>query len=200
MAESAQDIHIPAREGRGIELSRGDRFQVVDIDGRQCADLFAFTKADVDEYHSAEHTRVHNDRLFPRPGEHFVTNQRRPILYFESDDTSGKHDMLVAACDPTRFQGLGVDGWHASCQENLVTAMRSLGVPKVEIPQPINLFTNIPVDEEGSLTWEPALTKPGDSVTFRVELDAYVVVSACPQDVKAINDKDPSALLLRVLA
>jgi hypothetical protein len=199
MAESAQDIHIPAREGRGIELAQGGRFQVVDIDGRQCADLFAFTKADADEYHSAEHTRVHNNRLFPRPGEHFVTNQRRPILYFESDDTPGKHDMLVAACDPTRFQGLGVDGWHASCQENLVAAMRSLGVPRIEIPQPINLFTNIPVDQEGSLAWEPALTKAGDSVTFRVELDAYIVVSACPQDVKAINDKAPGPLLLRVL-
>jgi uncharacterized protein len=194
-----QDIHIPAREGRGIELSQGDRFQVVDVDGRQCADLFAFTKADVSEYHSAEHTRVHNDRLFPRPGEHFVTNQRRPILYFEADDTPGKHDMLVAACDPTRFHGLGIEGWHASCQDNLVTAMRSLDVPQIEIPQPINLFTNIPVDSDGALSWEPALTRPGDSVTFRLELDAYIVVSACPQDVKAINAKAPSSLMLRVL-
>jgi uncharacterized protein len=199
MAQSAQDIHIPAREGRGIELSRGDRFQVVDIDGRQCADLFAFTKADVDEYHSAEHTRVHNDRLFPRPGEHFVTNQRRPILYFESDDTSGKHDMLVAACDPTRFQGLGVDGWHASCQENLVTAMRSLGVPKVEIPQPINLFTNIALGVDGELDWRPALTSAGDSVTLRAEMACYVVASSCPQDVVAINDRNPTPVALEVL-
>jgi uncharacterized protein YcgI (DUF1989 family) len=199
MPERPQEIHIPAREGRGIEVSKGDRFQVVDLGGRQCADLFAFTRPDVSEYHSAEHTRVHNDRLFPRPGEHFVTNQRRPILYFQEDATPGKHDMLVAACDPTRFQGLGVEGWHASCQENLVMAMRSLGVPKVEIPQPINLFTNIPLGSDGTLAWEPALTSAGDSVTFRVEIDAYIVVSACPQDVKAINDRAPGPLLLRVL-
>ena len=159
-----------------------------------------FTTADVNEYHSAEHTRVHNDRLFPRPGEVFVTNRRRPILYFEADDTPGKHDMLVAACDPTRYHALGVEGWHASCQENLVTAMRELGVASIEIPQPINLFTNIPVDAEGGLSWDAALTEPGDSVTFRLEEDSYVVVSSCPQDIKMINARAPGPISLRVLS
>ena len=46
---------------------------------------------------SAEHTRVHLNRLFPRPGEHFVSNLRRPILFFEEDRSPGVHDMLVAA-------------------------------------------------------------------------------------------------------
>jgi uncharacterized protein YcgI (DUF1989 family) len=199
MTVESKDIHIPAREGRGLALTQGARFQVVDLAGQQCADLFAFTSTHINDYHSAEHTRFQNDRLFPRPGEFFVTNKRRPMLFFEADDSPGKHDMLVAACDPTRYEGLGVTGWHASCQENLVLAMKALGQPSIEIPQPINLFTNIPVDTDGSLSWEPALTKPGDSVTFRVEIDAYVVVSACPQDVKAINARTPGPLLFRVL-
>jgi uncharacterized protein YcgI (DUF1989 family) len=199
MTVESQDIYIPACEGRGLTLTQGARFQVIDLEGQQCADLFAYTLADVNEYHSAEHTRVQNDRLFPRPGEVFVTNKRRPMLFFEADDSPGRHDMLVAACDPTRYEGLGVTGWHASCQGNLVLAMQALGQPSIEIPQPINLFTNIPIDPDGSLSWEPALTKPGDSVTFRVEIDAYVVVSACPQDVKAINASAPGPLLFRVL-
>ena len=199
MTDAPQSLHIAASQGRGVELPKGTRFQVVDVAGKQCADLFVFTTADISEYHSAEHTRVHNDRLFPRPGEVFVTNRRRPILYFDADDTPGKHDMLVAACDPTRYQALGVEGWHASCQENLVTAMRELGVESIEIPQPINLFTNIPVDAEGGLSWDAALTAPGDSVTFRLELDSYVVVSSCPQDIKMINNRAPGPILLRVL-
>jgi uncharacterized protein YcgI (DUF1989 family) len=128
-----------------------------------------------------------------------VTNRRRPILSFEEDRTPGRHDMLVAACDPTRFEGLGVKGWHASCQENLQKAMAELGEPEIEIPQPINLFTNIPVGSDGSLAWEPALTEAGDYVVMRAEMDCFVVVSACPQDIMAINDRAPSPIALELL-
>jgi uncharacterized protein len=192
-------IHVPAREGRGARVGAGARFRVIDLEGRQAVDLFAFCADDVGEYASAEHTRVYVNRLFPRPGEHFVTNTRRPILYFERDDSPGVHDMLVAACDPTRYQGLGIEGWHASCQENLQKVMAEFGFERIEIPQPINLFTNIPVAADGSLSWIPALSKPGDSVTFRAERDCYVVVSACPQDIMAINDNKPTSIALELL-
>lgn len=117
------------------------------------------------EYASAEHTRVSCGRLFPRVGEQFVTNRRRPILTLLEDTSPGKHDMFVAACDPTRYQLSGVDGWHASCQENLQTVMSGFGKSGLEVPQPINLFTNIAVTEDGALDWRPALGKAGDSVT-----------------------------------
>jgi uncharacterized protein len=192
-------IHVPAGEGRGTRVNATQRFKVIDVDGRQCADLFAFRADDVSEYHSAEHTRVHIDRLFPRPGEHFVTNHRRPILYFEEDSTPGRHDMLVAACDPSRYAQLGVEGWHASCEENLRQAMEQLGHSEIEIPQPINLFTNIAVAADGSLEWQPAVTASGDFVTLRAEVDVIVVVSACPQDIVAINAGQPSAIALEAV-
>jgi uncharacterized protein len=192
-------IVIPAREGRGTRLHAGDRFRCIDLEGHQCGDLFAFCSDDVSEYASAEHTRVYLNRLFPRPGEVFVTNRRRPILTFEEDLTPGKHDMLVAACDPTRFQLLGVHGWHPSCQENMQKVMAEFGQPHVEVPQPINIFTNIPISNDGTLDWQPALTEPGDSITLRAELDCYVVLTACAQDILPINDKNPTALALEVL-
>src|SRR5207253_9326089 len=156
-----QTIEVPARGGGGVRLEAGARFRVVDVEGKQCGDLFAFSTDDVTEYASAEHTRVYNGNLFPRVGQPFVTNRRRPILTFDEDHTPGRHDMLVAACDPTRFQLLGVEGWHPSCQENLQTAMAGFGYQRVEVPQPINLFTNIPVLECGTIDWQPALTAPG---------------------------------------
>jgi uncharacterized protein YcgI (DUF1989 family) len=192
-------IDVPAREGRGVLVAAGQRFRVVDVEGRQCVDLFAFCADDTSEYHSAEHTRVHVNRLFPRPGELFVTNRRRPILFFEEDGTPGVHDMLVAACDPSRFAGLGVEGLHASCQENLEKAMAELGHAEIEIPQPINLFTNIALGEGGSLDWRPSLTEAGDHVVLRAELDCHVVVSSCPQDIVPINDKNPTPIALELL-
>jgi uncharacterized protein len=192
-------IDVPAREGRGVRVAAGQRFRVIDVEGGQVADTFAFRADDVSEYHSAEHTRAVVSRLFPRVGEHFVTNHRRPILRLEEDTSPGIHDMLCAACDPERYTGLGVEGWHASCQENLRRAMADLGVADVEVPQPINLFMNIPVREDGELGWEPAPTSAGDAVTLRAEMDCFVVVSACPQDIVPINGLNPTGIAIELV-
>jgi uncharacterized protein len=194
-------IAVPAREARAVTVPAGVAFRVIDVEGVQVADVFAFNARDVSEYHSAMHTRAVTERLFPRVGQKFVTNLRRPILVLErDDDTPSMHDMLIAPCDPQRYVGLDVDGWHASCTENLRSAMAELGHEEIVVPQPINLFMNIPVGDGGTLTWKPAETRPGDSVTFRAAMDVIVVVSACPQDIVPINDGKPTSLAIEVFS
>jgi uncharacterized protein YcgI (DUF1989 family) len=195
-------VDIPAREGRAVRIPKGERFRVVNVEGGQAADLFAFNADDVSEYQSAEHTRVYArdgfGRLFPSVGEYFVTNRRRPILYFEEDHSPGMHDMLCAACDPSRYELLGVEGWHASCQENLQQSMAALGHEGIEIPQPINLFANFPVDSDGTITLRPSAAEAGDYVTMRAELDAVIVVSSCPQDQPSVPANGGTVKPLRI--
>jgi uncharacterized protein len=196
----AECLHVPARDGRAVHVEAGRRFRVVDLEGGQVADMWAFVAGDPAEFHSAQHTRVHVNRLFPRPGEQFVTNARRPILLLEEDATPGIHDMLCAACDPERYEGLGVEGWHASCQENLRTALHAAGVdPPRFAPQPINLFMNTPAGADGTIAWLPAPTKAGDFVMMRAELDLVLVVSACPQDIIQINARRPTPVEIELL-
>ncbi len=199
MGSNDRMIVVPAREGRAIEVAAGGLFRVIDVEGGQVVDLFAFNGKDVGEHASASHTRVATDRLFPRVGEAFVTNRRRPILRFVEDRSPGVHDMLCAACDPTRYAALGVAGHHASCQENLERAMAALGHAGVTTPQPINLFMDVRVRPDGSLAWGPAPTAPGDHVVLRAEMDAVVVASACPQDLNEINHGTPTPVALEVL-
>jgi uncharacterized protein YcgI (DUF1989 family) len=193
-------VDVPAREGRAVRVAAGQRFRVIDVEGGQVADTWAFVADDPGEFHSAQHTRVHVGRLFPRPGEQFVTNARRPLLLLEEDATPGIHDMLCAACDPARYAGLGVDGWHASCQENLQTALRAIGVePPRFAPQPINLFMNTPAQADTTIAWLPAPTKAGDYVQLRAELDLVLAVSSCPQDIVRINDGNPTRVAIELL-
>jgi uncharacterized protein len=108
--------------------------------------------------------------------------------------------MLCAACDPPRYQGLGVDGWHASCEQNLQTALRDVGVePPRYAPQPINLFMNTPAEADGTIAWLPAPTRAGDYVQLRAELDLVLVVSACPQDIVPINGLNPTPIAIELL-
>jgi uncharacterized protein len=198
MTTESEFVLVPAREARAAYVAAGRPFRVVDLDGGQVVDLFAFVAEDVSEYASAEHTRVAVDRLFPFPGQDFVTNRRRPILRFEEDHSPGVHDMLCAACDQFRYELLGAKG-HASCTENLRGAMAELGHADIEIPQPINLFMAVGVNPDGSLSWGPAPTKAGENVVLRALLPSIVVASACPQDLNEINHYRPSPVGIELL-
>ena len=43
------------------------------------------------------------------------------------------------------------------------------------------------------------MTAAGDSITLRAEMDAIVVVSACPQDIVPINDRNPTPIAIELL-
>ncbi|WP_433475663.1 DUF1989 domain-containing protein [Spirillospora sp. CA-142024] len=189
---------VPAREGRAVRVPAGRRVRVVDLEGGQVGDLFAFAADDPRERLSAMHTRSVTSRLFPAVGEAFVTDRRRPILALAGDGSPGSHDMLIAACDPARYAALGVPE-HRSCARNLDEALAELGLDVTATPQPVNLFMRIPVEEQGRLRWLPAESRPGDSITFEAVMDCVVAVSACPQDQVGINGGEPTSLAIDVL-
>jgi hypothetical protein len=189
-------VLVPPGEGRGLTVKAGTTFKVVDIDGGQVGDLFAFTADDVREYASAEHTRPSIGRLFPRPGQTVLTNRRRPILDLVEDNSPGHHDTLYAACDPARYRLLGVERPHRSCAENLREAMAALGVNDVAIPQPLNVFMDVRVDASGEMTTRPASSEAGDHLVFRALVDAHLVLSSCPMDIVAISTGGITALAI----
>jgi uncharacterized protein YcgI (DUF1989 family) len=189
--------HVPARQACAVDVAKGDVFSIIDVEGGQVGDLFAFVAGNPAEHLSAAHTRAHLDRLFPRPGEHFVSTLRRPLLELVADDSPGIHDMLIPACDPARYERLGADG-HRSCATNLADVLAERGVRIGHVPQPVNLFMNIPL-RDGVLSWRPAPTRAGDGVTLRALQDLIVVLSACPQDLVEINGGHPSPLAIHFL-
>jgi uncharacterized protein YcgI (DUF1989 family) len=187
---------VPPGEGRALRAAAGTVFRVMDVDGGQVGDLFAFTAADPSEYASASHTRPSIGRLFPRPGQTILTTLRRPILVLVEDNSPGYHDTLYAACDPARYRSLGVDEPHRSCAGNLLEAMAALGVNDVAVPQPLNVFMDVRVDSDGEMSIRPASSRAGDNLVFRALVDCYVALSSCPMDIVPITSGAITALAI----
>ena len=104
--------------------------------------------------------------------------------------------------------------YHESCTDNCWDALAALAASLGDseegdilsglqtrmggrVPDPLNLFMNIPITQQGDgtrrgLTFEGPLTKPGDYVVLEALRDIVVVMSACPQDVLDINGKKPT--------
>lgn len=191
-------VAVPAGEGRAVRVREGERVRIIDLFGGQVGDLFVFVDGQNSEYMSAEHTRPSIRRLFPVPGDVALTNRRREIVRFEEDRSPGWHDTLYAACDPPRYELLGVQSPHRSCAVNLLEAMRQLGESDVAVPQPFNLFMRVEVEPGGTLDVLPASSQPGDFVGFRALMDIVVALSSCPMDVVHINSGEITAMQIEI--
>ncbi len=180
---------IPARRGKAAIVTAGRKIKVINTHGEQVVDTWAFVRHDLAEFMSMEHTRATLLKLTPTVKDHFYTNRRRPILTLVNDTSPGIHDTLLAACDSYRYGLLGCTEYHDNCTDNLAAAMRALDMRAPETPSPLNLFMNIPWTEDGSLRFEPPMTKPGDYVVLEARLDLVIAFSACPQDILPVNGR-----------
>ena len=185
-------IEVAAGHGTAFRLSRGQAARLINTHGTQVVDCWAWNAGDLTEHMSMEASRVFTQRLNPEIGDSFVTTRRRPILTLVEDTSPGIHDTFMAACDRHRYELLGVKSYHRNCLDNMMEAMRAL---QLEPPAPIlasfNVFMNIAVERDGqALSTRPAVSKPGDFITLRAEMDCIVALSACPQDIVPIQGAD----------
>jgi uncharacterized protein len=189
-AKTIAQFSVAARRGKAVRLKRGQVVRVINTFGQQVVDTWAFVDGDLHESMSMEHTRAWLSRVMPKPGDVFVTNHRRPILTMVADTSPGVHDGLIAACDRYRYELLGCKDYHDNCTDNLAAAMAELGLAAPKTPSPLNLFMNIPVHDDDTVTFDPPVSRPNDHVDLRAELDCIVAFSACPQDIVPINGVD----------
>lgn len=178
---------VPARKGRAVRLTMGQAIKIINTHGTQVVDTWAFSAEDLHEFMSMEHMRPTIGTIYPRKGHHLFSNRRRPILFFEEDTSPGIHDTLMAACDDYRYGLLGCTEYHDNCTDNLIAGLRQIGLTPPEVPSPLNLWMNIPVDKDGNTAWGEPVAKPGDYVVLRAAIDCIVAMSACPQDILPIN-------------
>ena len=181
---------IPARRGKAAFVSGGQIVKVINTHGQQVVDTWAFNRADLTEFMSMEHSRTALGRIMPLAGQAMVTNRRRPVLTVVEDISGGIHDTLLAACDRYRYELLGWAEYHDNCTDNLTTALAELNLVPPETPSPWNLFMNIPVESDGTVSFRPPVSRPGDYVILRADMDCIIAFSACPQDMVPINGVD----------
>lgn len=189
--------HIRPGRAEAVEMKSGQFLQIQTAKGKQVADFVAFSLADHDEFLSTAATRSTNTNIIPQLGMTLYSNRRQPMFEIV-EDTVGRHDMLFAACDPVRYEKLDAPG-HANCRTALAESLTDYGVGFDRIPDPINWFMNVSIQQRGELEIREPLAEAGDYVLLRALMDVVAAVSACPQDKGATNAGQPTDLHIRVM-
>lgn len=178
---------VPARTGRAVRLAAGQSIKVLSIHGTQVVDFWALNAADSLEVLSMEHTRSVTSRIAPRAGDAIMSTRRRPMLCLAEDTSPGIHDTLLCACNRFLYEQLGCTEYHRNCEDNLHEALADIGLALPFTPAPFNLFMNVAVNPDRSISRREPEARPGDYVRLRAEMDVIVAMSACPQDITVIN-------------
>ena len=171
---------VAPRTGVGFELSAGQKLTVIDPQGGQVADLVAFSAHDNREVISSGRTLDYASRLYLTTGDKIYSNRSNVMLEILHDDV-GRHDFLLTPCSEATFRILYDDpAPHRGCFGNLVEALAPWGIGPDAIPTAFNCFMNVPVDgATGSFTVEPPLSRAGDRIVFRAEIDLIIGLTAC---------------------
>lgn len=184
------------------EVREGQTLRIVDIDGNQAADTLFYSALDVSERYSAMDTIREQGNVYLTAGSKLRSNENNVMLEITAD-TCGRHDTLGGACATEsntvrydlekRCMHACRDSWMLAVAEN-----EAFGMTKRDITHNINFFMNVPVTEEGGLTFEDGLSAPGKYVEMKAMMDIIVLVSNCPQLNNPCNAYNPTPVEILV--
>lgn len=192
-------IEIPAESAASVMLEAGQICRIVNTEGGQVVDTWAFCLNDVNEYLSMEHSRSANYKLLFKPGEQLVSNCFHPMLRFLDDTSPGYHDTLHAACSAGSNRFYQSPREYPNCQNNLLEQMARQGHQLVHVPCPWNLFEHALVERGYLLVDETSAAAPGDYVELEALVDLILVCSACPSLVGRISGDTPRGAAIDIL-
>jgi uncharacterized protein YcgI (DUF1989 family) len=173
------DIEVQGGRAVTLRVHRGQMLAIEAPDGGQVASLFAWTTADPAEWLSPHHTRVFGGTFLLRMGTRLVTNRRRPI-FVVGRDSLRRHDLLLPASDET--------------VATVQTVLAAAGLTVPGIPDPVNLFMDARLGEDGQIDVRPSPARPGERWTVRALLDANVAVAATRTGISEASSDPPRRL------
>lgn len=184
------------------ELKSGQTLRILDLEGNQAADTLFYSAADPGERYSAMDTIREQGGIYLTVGSRLRSNLNNVMLEITAD-TCGRHDTLGGACateSNTVRYALEKRCMHA-CRDSWMLALAEhehLGISKRDITHNINFFMNVPVTENGGLTFADGISAPGKYVEMQARMDVIVLISNCPQLNNPCNAYNPTPIELLI--
>ena len=175
-----EDTVVPAGEPWSARVQKGDRLRLIDLEGRQAVDFLCYNAADPADRYNAANTIKLNHKIYL--GEGCVLWSLRALKMMTIvEDTFGSHDTLYGCCsieiDEVRFGKTKARG----CQSNFEAELAKHGLGEKDMAANVNFFMFVPVAADGAVAIAEGLSKAGDYVDLRAEMDLLVVISNCPE-------------------
>jgi len=177
-----EDTIVAARAPWSARIARGDMLRLIDLEGQQAVDFLCFNAENPSERYSAANTIKAPGNIFIGQGTVLRSSLARPMMTVTAD-TCGRHDTIFGCCsfeiDEVRYGRTNPE----CCQRNFERELARHGIGAELIVSNVNFFMHVPVGPDGEAQIVDALSKPGDYVDLRAEMDVLAVLSNCPEEL-----------------
>lgn len=202
---------IPPGEGWAGIVKKGQHLRIIDVEGQQVGDLVFFNEHNVKECMSPGVTR--SRQFLGKPdapykliykvteGNFILSTAYRPMATIVADTPTPKgiHTLEMHMCDKTMYKHLGYPD-REGCLEISSRLFAEYGIATEQIPDPLNVFMNVEHDLSGEqLIIKEPVSRPGDYIEFRAEMDLIAGFPVCPMDIGApTNGPKPTSLKVEI--
>jgi uncharacterized protein len=177
-----EDVVHPG-EGWAEVVRHGQILRIVDQAGKQGVDFLCYHAANPEERYHAANTMKKARSILLTTGHVLYSDVARPMFTIVAD-TCGRHDTIGGCCSaPSNLLMYGVRDV-PGCRETFLGLLGRYGLGRRDIVANLNFFSNVPVGPDGQLAdtvFVDGLSKAGDFVDLRAEMDALALISNCPQ-------------------
>jgi uncharacterized protein YcgI (DUF1989 family) len=189
------DVLIPARGFlRARRLVTGQVIRFIDVEGQQVPDVILYDPSNLKNCSSMTNTLLVAKTWKITKG-HSIYAKFGQKMATIVEDTVG---MNVAAGGFCNFSvnevRYGIEGTH-SCRMNFVASMSEHNFSPADIEEGCFVpFMNMQYETDGTCTIRPPVSKPGDYLDLRADMDVLVAVSNCPSEHNPCNGWNPTPL------
>jgi uncharacterized protein YcgI (DUF1989 family) len=168
--------------------------QIIRVIGESTADYVVFNLRNVKERFDQARTKVDQGKIYVTTGDVLISKYNNVMQTIVKDTYRGTHDMEKGMCSTSFYKKWGDEifkiyggVWKRlgrkkvvapkhGCWENLAKALKPHGVPKEDVPSPLNIFQTMVINGRTG-TMRYAMTRPrpgGDMMDLRSEMDCLV--------------------------
>jgi uncharacterized protein YcgI (DUF1989 family) len=182
------EFNIPAGHGQAFVVHRGQLVSFIEVEGKQMADIVFLNANDYKEAFHAGWSAALNMMLgegdMKKLKKLYSKPPRDNVMLTVVDDPTGVHLAWNGGrCSRKVYEQFFNLPGHRNCQDNLAEALAPYGISEDDVPDVFNAFMNAEGFEEGRFDTLEPVTKQGDYISMRAEMDILVGVSACPFDL-----------------
>ena len=184
-------------------MRRGSALRLTDLEGGANVSALFYNREEKLERYSMPDTLKAQHTAFLTTGNVCYSDMGR-VLCSIIADTAGWHDTICGVSDATQIEkkyGNASFQTHRNAmfrsgKDGLLVELGKWGLGKRDLVANVNFFSKVAADETGTLHFQSANSKPGDTVDLRFDMDVLVVLSTAPHALDPSKDYKPATVKL----
>ena len=193
LGELIETQTIAAHQGGTGTAKKGQTLRIIDVEGQQVADFVTIKAGDPTEYLDCVYTSWDSGRYKWREGDAIMTNHLNP-LWTITDDRTANHYTGGGFCSRDARRRY-IDNEERGCRDVIGDeyVKNNLDPNLLQSVSCFNIFMTVNYTQDGEWKIDLPVTKPGDYIDLRAEMDLMWMVSVCAWP-EVVNGAKPTPL------